>query len=77
MKKNVKKIIIKSGSRIKMYDGKDLPPMDVEIHKNGNGTISFIHEVYTRNGHRHRLYFRLENLADVAQAQNAISMMER
>lgn len=72
-----KKIIIKSGSRIKMYDGKNLPPMEVEIHKNGNGTISFTHEVYTRNGHSHRLYFRLENLQDVAQAQNAISMMER
>lgn len=72
-----KKIMIKSGSRIKMYDGKDLPAMDVEIHKNGNGTISFTHEVYTRNGHSHRLYFRLENLPDVAQAQNAISMMER
>ena len=72
-----KKILIKSGSRIKMYDGRDLPPMEVEIHKNGNGTITFTHEVYTRNGHSHRTYFRLENLVDVAQAQNAISMMER
>lgn len=72
-----KKIIIKRGSRISLHDGRDLPPMDIEIHKNGNGTIFFIEEVYTRSNRRHRTYFMLENLPDVAQAQNAVSMMER
>lgn len=72
-----KKIIIKQGNKIKMHDGRDLPPMDIEIHKNGNGTILFSEEVYTRRGSRHRIYFMLENIADIAQAQNAISMMER
>ena len=72
-----KKIFIKKGNRIEVHDGKDLPPMDIEIHKNGNGTILFSEEVYTRRGNRHRMYFALENLADVAQAQNAVSMMER
>ena len=71
-----KKIMIKQGSRISMHDGRDLPPMDIEIHKNGNGTILFVTEVY-RRGRRHRTYFELANLRDVAQAQNAISMMER
>ena len=72
-----KKIIIKSGSRIKMHDARDLPPMDIEIHKNGNGTILFTEEVYTRKGRRHSTYFALENLADVVQAQNAVSMMDK
>ena len=46
-----KKIIIKKGSKIEMHDGRDLPPMDIEIHKNGNGTIpvSYTHlDVYKR-----------------------------
>ncbi len=71
------KIIIKRGNRITMHDGKDLPPMDVEIHKNGNGTILFCEEVYTRRGRRHNTYFMLENLKDIAQAQNAVSRMEK
>ena len=72
-----KKIIIKKGSKIEMHDGRDLPPMDIEIHKNGNGTILFSEDVYTRRGRSHRIYFMLENLADIAQAQNAVSSMER
>lgn len=71
-----KKVIVKKGSRISMYDGHDLPPMEVEIHKNGNGTLLFCEDVYTRRGRRRSTYIALENLKDVAQAQNAISMME-
>lgn len=72
-----KKILVKRGNRISMYDAKDLPPMDVEIHKNGNGTIYFYSEVYTRRGYRQGMHLILENLADVAQAQNAVSRMEK
>ena len=72
-----KKIIIKRGSRSKMYNAQDLPPMEVEIHKNGNGTILFCEETYTRRGRRHHTYIILENLKDVAYAQNAISQMEQ
>lgn len=71
-----KKVIVKKGNRISMYDGHDLPPMEVEIHKNGNGTLLFYEDVYTRRGRRRSTYIALENLKDVAQAQNAISMME-
>ena len=71
-----KKILIKRGKQIEIHDGRDLPPMDITIHKNGNGTILFCEEVYTRRG-RHRTYFMLENLANVAEAQNAVSMMDR
>ena len=72
-----RKILIKRGKRIKIYNGTDLPPMDITIHKNGNGTILFSETVYTRRGRSHRIYFALENLKDVAQAQNAITMMEQ
>ena len=71
-----KKIMVKSGRKITMRDGKDLPPMDVMIHRNGNGTILFSETYYTRRG-SHRTYFMLENLKDVARAQNAVSQMER
>ena len=71
-----KKLIIKKGRRITMHDGEDLPPMEVEIHRNGNGSIFFYEEVYTRRGRRHNTYIVLENLKDVAHAQNAISSME-
>lgn len=72
-----KKIIIKRGNRIKMYNGCDLPPMEVEIHKNGNGTIFFCEDVYTRRGRRHQTYIALENIKDIAMAQNAVSSMEK
>ncbi len=72
-----KKMIIKKGNKINLYNGCDLPPMEVEIHKNGNGTILFYEEVYSRRGRRHSTYIALENLKDVALAQNAVSSMER
>lgn len=71
-----KKIIIKRGKKITMKDGSDLPPMEIEIHRNGNGTIIFSEEVYTRKGRRQSIYFMLENIADVAGAQEAVSQME-
>ncbi len=72
-----KKLIIKKGRKITMHNSEDLPPMEVELHKNGNGSIFFYEEVYTRRGHRHNTYIVLENLKDVTHAQNAISMMEQ
>lgn len=71
-----KKLIIKKGNRINMYQACDLPPMEVEIHRNGNGTILFCEDVYTRRGRRRSTYIALENLKDIAQAQTAVSMME-
>lgn len=71
------KIIIKRGSRIIMHNSRDLPSMEIELHKNGNGTILFSDEVTARNGRRRLIYFALENLADAVQAQNAIQQMDR
>lgn len=72
-----KKILIKKGNRINMYNSCDLPPMEVEIHRNGNGSILFYEDVYTRKGRRRSNYIALENLKDVAHAQHAISSMEQ
>ncbi len=72
-----KKIIIKAGRKITMHDARYLPPMEVEIHRNGNGMILFSEETYTRRGRRHHTYIILENIKDIAQAQNAVSMMEK
>lgn len=72
-----KKLIIKKGNRITMYDAKDLPPMTLRIHKNGNGTLSFSETVYYRRGRHYNSYFALENIKDAVHAQNAISSMER
>ena len=72
-----KKLIIRSGGKIKLYQAEDIPPMDIHLHKNGNGTILFWQESYRRNGRRYSSYFALENIADVAGAQNAISRMEK
>ncbi len=47
------------------------------IHKNGNGTILFTQNVYTSKGSRSSTAFAIENIADVAQAQNAVERMER
>lgn len=70
-----KKIMIKSGRKIQIYNGKDLPPMEIKIHKNGNGTILFSDTIY-HGRRRYHMYVMLENLVDVAKAQNAIDMME-
>ena len=70
-----KKLMIKSGRRIQMYNGKDLPPMEIKIHKNGNGTILFS-EMIDRGRRRYRMYVMLENLVDVDKAQKAIDIMQ-
>ncbi len=72
-----KRLIIKKGSKIEMRNGEDLPPMEVQLHKNGNGTITFWEEVYVGRGRHRNTYLMLENLSDVARAQNAINSMDR
>ena len=75
-----KRIIIKSGDKIEMYNAGDLPPMSVKVHKNGNGMIFFGGEIYTRRMNSYGMYssyFALEDLPDYLNAQNAINMMEK
>ena len=72
-----KKLIIKKGNRISTYQARDLPPMTLQLHKNGNGTISFTEAVRYRGGRSYHNYFALENIANPIQAQNAINSMDR
>ena len=70
-----KKLMIKKGRKIQIYNGNDLPPMEIKIHNNGLGTIIFSEFVYTERRRYHR-YIMLENLIDVVQVQNAIEVMK-
>lgn len=72
-----KRIFIKAGRKIKIFNGDALPPpMDIVIHRNGNGTITFTEElIYSRR--RSYTYTTLENLPDYLQAEKAINAMDR
>ena len=48
--------------------------MGIRIHRNGNGTILFYGDG-SGTGHRTGIYFMLENIADVAGAQDTINRM--
>ena len=72
-----RKILVKTGNQIQMYDGKELPAMHIQLHKNGTGTIQFGEQYYTRRGAVYSCSCVLENIADVAQAQNAIEAMKQ
>lgn len=72
-----KKLIIKKGNRINIYTPHDLPPMTLQMHKNGNGSIYFTNMVHYRSGRHYTNHIALENLKDVVYAQHAISAMER
>ena len=71
-----KKLIIKKGNQITVYSPKDLPPMTLHMHRNGNGTITYQQSVYTRKGHRISTICALENIQNPVAAQSALSAME-
>ena len=71
-----KKLLIKRGSAITIYTAANLPEMNIHLHKNGNGTITFTEYVYSRRGRRSRS-ISLENIPEPYKAQNAILSMER
>ncbi len=71
-----KRLVIKKGKRIQIFAARDLPPMEVEVHKNGNGTISFYENVHMRGNRSYTNFFSLDNISDYMGAQNAISSME-
>lgn len=72
-----KKIIRARGNKIDMLDGRTLPTINVEALRNGNGTVWFGELVYTRRGYRRSTHFTIENVANIAQVQQALDMMER
>ncbi len=70
-----RRIIVKAGNNMQMYEKDDLPPMQIKLQKNGSGTIFFHEQMYTYRGRVRSTFCILENLPDVAQAQNAINQM--
>lgn len=70
-----KKLIIRTGSKVKIYRSADLPPMNIQHHRDGTGTILFWEAGYS-HGRRYGTFFSLDHIADVVGAQNAISRME-
>lgn len=72
-----KKLIIKEGNEINIYQPTELPPMKIEMYKNGNGTIYFSSSAYSRHhGYTYSTHCILENLPDVMKAQNALNRMK-
>lgn len=69
-------LIIKRDKDIEVYLPDELPPMKIELHKNGNGTIIFSKETYSRRRSTYYTCCMLEDLPDIAQAQNAINIMK-
>lgn len=83
-----KKIIRLRGKKIDMLDGKAMPSMRIEIHKNGNGTIKFSDIAYRKSGFAYRDFdldpwrngygmFTIENIPNVAQVQKIIESMDK
>ena len=81
-----KKIIRFRGSRVDMLDGKSMPPVHTEIHRNGNATVRFgmpnpyyarRRGVVSMGSWQNSEDFVLENIANLAQVQQAIENMEK
>lgn len=71
-----KKLMIKVDNDIEIYMPDELPPMKIKLYKNGNGTIIFSRETHSRRQSTYYTCCMLEDLPDVAQAQNAINIMK-
>lgn len=81
-----KKIIRKRGKKIDMLGAINIPPMYVDVRKNGNGNIRFGQEMYfsrgwnntnTMNMFGYSNMFMLENIPDVLKVQQIINNMEK
>lgn len=71
-----KRILCKKGNRIDLLDGKDLPPMQIRLHSDGFGTITFGEEGYHyRRGRRYHIppVLTLENIPEVTRVQQIIA----
>ena len=78
-----KKIIRSRNNRIDILDGKMIPPIYIEVFRNGNGTIHFEVQTYGNvRGNRRNMgmvddRFKIENIADVIRVQQAINLIEK
>lgn len=72
-----KRIIIKKGNKLQLFDSKDIPAMNITIHRSGNATIIFADNVYGQRNYYGRTYFTFDNIKDYIQVQSAINRMDK
>lgn len=72
-----KKIIRAQGNKIDMLEGKNMPSRHVTATRDGKGSIRFGEMVYTRRGYRSTTNFTIDNVANIAQVQQALETMEK
>lgn len=80
-----KKLIRIMGERVDMVNADQINNMQIQMHKDGTGTITFLRqEIYYRGGNRHTSYpggitdfYALENVADPIYVQQKINEMDR
>lgn len=73
-----KKLIRLRGNKIDMLDAKSMLPVQVEIYKNGRGTISFGQTIHYRKGRSYSTpLMQIENVSNIIQVQQAIDLMEK
>ena len=71
-----KRLLIREGKDVKFFTADMLPSMQIRMNRNGTGTILFIGSICNYRGYRHDyVCCSLQNLADVSQAQSALSTM--
>lgn len=80
-----KKLIRISGQRVDMVDADKIGSIQIEMNKNGTGTITFLQqEVYYRGSKRYNSYpggnmgfHSIENIRDVIHVQQKINEMDK
>ena len=73
-----KKIYRSQAGRVDMVDLANLPPMRIEAHQNGAGSIYFGEHHYRSNGRNHYgVVFTIENVDGIAEVQRIISEQTR
>ena len=72
------KIYRSQAGRVDMVDMANLPPMRVQAHSNGAGSIYFGEHHYRSNGRNHYgVVFTIENVDNIAELQRIISEQTR
>ncbi len=72
------KIYRSQAGRIDMVEFANLPPMRVEVHQNGAGSVYFGEHHYRSNGrNNYEVVFTIENVDDIAIVQRIISEQVR
>lgn len=70
------RLLIQEGDSISIYTPDMLPSMQIQMNKNGTGSIFFQGTYCTHSdGHQYHYVCSLQNLTDVGRAQSALTTM--